>query len=1498
MPRQSADFLDMSDSENDRASVLSDYSQHQRRTVVVTRNHSNISPSGLQGVINPQQSGSFNSNSDVARTTSFEESGPRAAGNSAPVRPKDISQSTASTQRFRPALQTNPMFQFQDFIPVTLKFSRLAPTSIDLLSLLHVLRGVLALLHTVNSVDHMTTHRPQGNPLTSGTSSTSSAPGNEVKSPNAGHHTYNEFSYGIGRHLFPELRHVGTILGRCTTFLRMHEDCELLRQSLTVVSQVSHCVPLAELTNKVVKLVTTICFASRLDLSTERVDITVESPTNARIMSTAINVPSTDPAGLRLPNQGVSEDLNIVPGTKIENPMLLAADSILPIKPQTFYLVFHALLISVLVMVLVSFILVLVHGHWYCLLVLVPCVIMQAIGAVLHFAKMPLIFYVLECISCSLLAVAYTIDVCVYKGSNAAAFPLSLVALVASAFFGCAACDVPSLRIKSTFRSPMITGPQHHHTTAQEEGEDDEDAMEASALVGATFEDVVHLQWWVMKILFPSTTAVVAFAAYFIRLGLLEEHQTAAGVIGELGVMVLLCAIVQRYYTGSLAHKSVCDAEYDGVVLLCRQLVSLPTMASAPLFGIEALVQPHGSGHLPLNQSTSSDQPVAEQVRGLAVVAPSSNAHTTNPNLVSRAPGLDGSMSTTALLMDMGTPRVSAASGKRDNLTASQRQGSSPSLNIGGSIRVATGANELSPQGTSGNGYLTLAGRHISSNGEMLMNIVPSTKQQGPYIWRTPLDEAHFSTILIAVDGKGDIVMWNWFVEDLTHFSQSDMLGKNILSILPSSDAHAEMFSKISSTMSDRNTSSIKCSIISRKAGKTAIDVTLQPYPAKNLNGSTVGVLFAGTPQQSEALHDVENELLDIHSNLPDSSDLKERLYKALLVLQSELPKNSVEVNLPQHLGRIFSAQFQSKAVLLEVENGFPQSLMLDPENFSLVVMEMLQFYLRVGTVKVSLSIDTMAKTVVVRVTLDGDPPMRPRWRPSTVVAQAAKKMKCVIKTDGVLHGECLLTLVGALPDRMEANVFKDEVRCNVAIFDTEALSSILIRNAVWERKHMLFFIEDAAKIQLALDGVDILIGRFPRGLVEQIVSEMKRERPQLEMIVIASNDNSDRNVLHGRQIPALIMEDPVLTSEVHDMLTTKVSAVTERRKREDKVSDVRKLLSQSKSCPWVRGKLLGRGANAMVYEATNTITSGKMAVRILRMNREDPEEFKAMMENLIEEIRVMSQLEHKNIINYLYMERDANAINLFMEYAPGGSIRSILDKRGKAPPEQVALWLRDILEGLAYLHSEGIVHLDIKAANVLLGADGSCKLSDFGTAKQMNAAVDKSNSSNNNGETNAAGTLHFMAPEVLNGGTFDWRADIWSLGCMVMEMLTSKLPFSQVIDGPLAIVGYISALSINDTPKIPAEIQEVNAVNFIQTCLAVDPMRRPNARTLQNHPFVVQSTAKSTTMRKDTTVKVIKHKAFDSDDDESDRRESCFSAWSTQNNEFQERRRATQAEW
>ncbi|KAK1590200.1 uncharacterized protein LY79DRAFT_516444 [Colletotrichum navitas] len=269
----------------------------------------------------------------------------------------------------------------------------------------------------------------------------------------------------------------------------------------------------------------------------------------------------------------------------------------------------------------------------------------------------------------------------------------------------------------------------------------------------------------------------------------------------------------------------------------------------------------------------------------------------------------------------------------------------------------------------------------------------------------------------------------------------------------------------------------------------------------------------------------------------------------------------------------------------------------------------------------------------------------------------------------------------------------------------------------------------------------------------------------------------------------------------------------------------------------WFKGQLIGKGTYGRVYLGMNATTGEFLAVKEVEVNPKAAQGDKAKMRELVaaldQEIETMQHLDHVNIVQYLGCERKETSISIFLEYISGGSIGSCLRKHGKFEESVVSSLTRQMLSGLAYLHREGILHRDLKADNILLDLDGTCKISDFGISKKTDNIYgnDKSNS--------MQGSVFWMAPEVIRseGKGYSAKVDIWSLGCVVLEMFAGRRPWSKE-----EAVGAIYKIANGETPPIPDEVRETIsplAIAFMLDCFTVNPLERPTADVLlSQHPF------------------------------------------------------------
>ncbi|WVR04740.1 hypothetical protein IAU60_001751 [Kwoniella sp. DSM 27419] len=275
----------------------------------------------------------------------------------------------------------------------------------------------------------------------------------------------------------------------------------------------------------------------------------------------------------------------------------------------------------------------------------------------------------------------------------------------------------------------------------------------------------------------------------------------------------------------------------------------------------------------------------------------------------------------------------------------------------------------------------------------------------------------------------------------------------------------------------------------------------------------------------------------------------------------------------------------------------------------------------------------------------------------------------------------------------------------------------------------------------------------------------------------------------------------------------------------------------------WVKGDLIGKGSYGRVYIALNVTTGDMMAVKQVELpaterDRNDKRQL-GMVKALRDEIELLKDLEHKNIVAYLGYETSEEFLSIFLEYVPGGTIASIYRTPNQArfEPQLVQFFTEQILEGLAYLHSRNIWHRDLKGDNILVDGQGICKISDFGISKQTSDAYDSFGQA-----TNMKGSVFWMAPEVIHSATertYSGKVDIWSLGCVVLEMWSGKRPWGEMEQ----VAAMFELFNKRARPPLPPEIHISDiALDFLNNkCLATDPRDRPMARDLLQHPFILE---------------------------------------------------------
>src|SRR5215469_3037718 len=202
----------------------------------------------------------------------------------------------------------------------------------------------------------------------------------------------------------------------------------------------------------------------------------------------------------------------------------------------------------------------------------------------------------------------------------------------------------------------------------------------------------------------------------------------------------------------------------------------------------------------------------------------------------------------------------------------------------------------------------------------------------------------------------------------------------------------------------------------------------------------------------------------------------------------------------------------------------------------------------------------------------------------------------------------------------------------------------------------------------------------------------------------------------------------------------------------------------------------LAHGGMATVYLGTDTRLDRTVALKIMHAELANDEEF---VRRFVAEARSIARLSHPNVVTVYDQGADGRILYLAMEYVPGRTLRDLLAERSELRPREALDILEGVLAGLAAAHAAGIAHRDVKPENVLLGNNHSIKVADFGLARLLSDATHTKSGM-------LIGTAAYLAPEQVAGGRTDFRADVYSAGIMLFELLTGRQPYTG--DTPLTV--------------------------------------------------------------------------------------------------------------
>ena len=229
--------------------------------------------------------------------------------------------------------------------------------------------------------------------------------------------------------------------------------------------------------------------------------------------------------------------------------------------------------------------------------------------------------------------------------------------------------------------------------------------------------------------------------------------------------------------------------------------------------------------------------------------------------------------------------------------------------------------------------------------------------------------------------------------------------------------------------------------------------------------------------------------------------------------------------------------------------------------------------------------------------------------------------------------------------------------------------------------------------------------------------------------------------------------------------------------------------------------ELIGTGGMALVYRARCHRLNRMVAIKILKEDLAGDDEFRRRFHT---ESQAVAMLSHPNIVAVYDVSRSGNVEYIVMELIEGITLKQYINRKGLLNWKEALHFATQVTKALSHAHSRGIIHRDIKPHNIMILKDGSVKVADFGIARLLSVQ--------NTLTQEALGSVHYISPEQAKGGYVDARCDIYSVGVVMYEMLTSRLPFvgESAVSVAIQHISAIPLMPSDINPDIPIGLESI----------------------------------------------------------------------------------------